>query len=59
MDNINGIVGVDLGDLQNTMNKRQDMDNLWANQVRGSPNHPEPIDGVDNDKEYVSLEEEM
>jgi hypothetical protein len=28
MDNINGIVGVDLGDLQNTMNKRQDMDNL-------------------------------
>jgi Ca2+-binding EF-hand superfamily protein len=59
MDNIKEKYGVDLGDLQNTMNERQYMDNLRATQVRGSPNHPEPINSVDNDKEYVSPEEEM
>jgi calmodulin len=59
MDNINERYGVDLGDLQNTANERQYMDNLLTTQVRGSPNHPEPIDSVDNDKEFVSSEEEM
>jgi hypothetical protein len=59
MDNINERYGVDLGDLQNTMNERQYMDNLLTTQVRGSPNHPEPIDSVDNDKKFVSSEEEM
>ena len=57
LSNMNERYGVALNDSMTALNDQQYQQAMQASQTRGSVNRPEIIDGVDNDRDVVSLEQ--
>ena len=57
LSNMNERYGVALTDSMTALNDQQYQQAMQASQTRGSVNRPEIIDGVDNDRDVVSLEQ--
>lgn len=53
---VNDKYGMSLLDFEQINEEKQYQDSITASQVRGSPNQPGAIDGVDNDKEVPEYE---
>ena len=50
IDEINDKYGVALSEITERKDQKQYLDSIMSSQVRGSPNTPDPIAGVDNDE---------